>query len=93
MEKKIPAVVLLASLTGEVLLPSRHEHLLPPHTEIAINLPAPTTVSPISASGGTGRAMSATLTFTPNEQTLPPQPHAEAGNGGRAKSLVASITS
>jgi hypothetical protein len=107
VDKKIPAVVLLASLTGEVVLPSRHEHLLPPHNEVGVNLPAPTTVSPISASGGTGGAMSATLTFIPNEYTLPPQLHTEvnvsaqmttgsplsAGGAGRAKSLVASITS
>jgi hypothetical protein len=54
MNKKIPAAVLLASLTGEAILSMRHDSALAPqpHIETEMHIPAPTNVVPISASGG-----------------------------------------
>ena len=68
MNKKIPAAVLLASLSGEAILTMRHDSALAPqpHVETVMHIPAPTNAVPISASGG-GRAVSATLTYTLNE--------------------------
>jgi hypothetical protein len=78
MDKKIPTLVLLASLTSEAILSARHESTLAshPHTEPNVQLSTPNSASPISASGG-GRAVSATLTYTPVEVSLPPREHVE----------------
>jgi hypothetical protein len=53
-KKKVLPVVLVASITGETLLPMRHSDTLAPqpHTELEITVPFATTLSPVSASGG-----------------------------------------
>jgi len=54
--KKVLPVFLVASITGETLLSVRHSDTLAPqpHTEVEIAVPLASTVSPGSASGGTG---------------------------------------
>lgn len=55
-KKKVLPAVLVASITGEALLPMRHcDTLAPqPHSEVEIAVPFATTASSVSASGGAG---------------------------------------
>jgi hypothetical protein len=89
MDKKIPALVVLAAFTTEAVLSEHHHDAThsQPHTENdakpAKNLPVAT------MSGGTGRAVSATLTLTPNEDRLSAQPHIEPiGGAGHVTDFV-----
>jgi hypothetical protein len=82
MDKKIPALVVLAAFTTEAVLSEHHHDAMhsQPHTENdtkpAKDLPAAT------MSGGTGGATSATGVLTANEDRLSAQPHIEPTSGG-----------
>jgi hypothetical protein len=77
MDKKIPAVVLLASLTGEAVLLGRHEDVLSsqPHTETVTQVPSAAPLS--TAAGGGGGGASFTLKLTPNDEPLSTTLHTE----------------
>jgi hypothetical protein len=76
MSKKIPAAIVLAALATEIVFNEHHDQMhQPPHTEIDVKLPVQI-VAAANASGA-GRAMSATVTITPNDAALTAQPHIE----------------
>jgi hypothetical protein len=81
MDKKIPALVVLAAFTTDAVL-SEHHHdptHSQPHTE---NDAKPAQDNPVATmSGGTGGATSATGVLTPNEDRLSAQPHIEPTSG------------
>jgi hypothetical protein len=79
MDKKIPAVVVRAALTTEIVLGEHHEHpaLVPQqHVETDIKPPAGI-VDKAKSSGGGGVAVSASDVLTSNDRSLPAQPHIE----------------
>jgi hypothetical protein len=79
MEKKIPALVVLAALTTEAILVERHhDGVQPPHIETDVKTPVETiTAANASGASGAGRAASASLTLTPNDDSHRIQPHIE----------------
>ena len=93
MNKKPIVLAVLASVTAETILSARHESTLvsQPHTEPDVHLTIPTTVSPISASGS-GGAMSATLTYKPNELAIPPREHVEVNVSAQMESSASSAS-
>jgi hypothetical protein len=77
MDKKIPAIIVLAALGSEVVFNEHHEPAVnQPHVATDIKPPIET-VSETKASGPAG-ANSATLTITPNKEA-PIPPHIEGG--------------
>jgi hypothetical protein len=70
MGRKIPAIVVLAAFTTEVVAGELQHDVThsQPHTETGVNCPANMPIATMS--GGPGRAMSATLTLTPTEDRL-----------------------
>jgi hypothetical protein len=80
MDRKIPAIVVLAALTTEVVADELHHAIhSQPHVETGVNAPANSPTATMS--GGPGRAVSATGTLTPNEDRLAAQPHIEPNSG------------
>jgi hypothetical protein len=81
MDKKVPALVVLAAFTTEAVLSEHHHDAThsQPHTG---NNAKPAKDIPVATmSGVTGRARSATLTITPNDDRLSAQPHIEPTSG------------
>jgi hypothetical protein len=79
---KVLPIVLAASISAEAVLSMRHnDGVEPQHTESAVKPPSKIAVT-AKSSGGTGRAVSATLTISPREAVLPEQPHVEPIGGG-----------
>ena len=79
MEKKIPALVVLAALTTEAILVERHhDGVQPPHIETDVKSPVET-ITTVNANGGsgTGPAVSATGVLTANDDSDRIQPHIE----------------
>jgi hypothetical protein len=90
MDKKIPALLVLAAFTTEAVLSEHHHDAThsQPHTEDNDAKPAKD-IPVATMSGGAGRARSATLTITPNEDWL--QPHFEPiGRVGHVTDFVLS---
>jgi hypothetical protein len=81
MDKKIPALVVLAAFTTEAILSEHHHDAThsQPHTENDAKPPKDIPVAMMS--GGTGRAVSATLALTPEKDRLAAQPHIEPIGG------------
>ena len=80
---KVLPIVLAASISAEAVLSMRHKDgVEPQHTESAVKPPSKIAVT-AKSSGGTGRAVSATLTISPHEAVLPEQPHLEPAGGGQ----------
>jgi hypothetical protein len=79
---KVLPIVLAASISSEAVLSMRHhDGVEPQHTESGVKQPSNITAT-VKSSGGTGRAVSATLTISPREAVLPEQPHVEPIGGG-----------
>jgi hypothetical protein len=79
MDKKIPAIVVLAALTTEIVLGEHHEHsaLVPQeHVETGVKPPA-VIVDKAKSSGGGGVAVSASGVLTANDHSPLAQPHIE----------------
>jgi hypothetical protein len=79
MEKKIPALVVLAALTTEAILVERHhDGVQPPHIETDVKLPVET-ITTANAGGGSGAgpAVSATGVLSSNDHSHRIQPHIE----------------
>jgi len=76
-------IVLAASISTEAVLSMRHhDGIEPRHTESDVKPPPNVTLTAKSSgAGGTGRAVSATLTISPREAVLPEQPHVEPAGG------------
>jgi hypothetical protein len=82
MDKKIPALVVLAAFTTEAVLNDKNPK---PHTE---NVVAPPANKPVTMSSGAPRARSAKLSITPNEDKRSAEPHIErSGDGPSATDL------
>ena len=65
MEKKIPALVVLAALTTEAILVERHhDGVQPPHIETDVKLPVEMITTNASGASGVGPAVSATLVLS-----------------------------
>jgi len=79
MEKKIPALVVLAAITTEAILVERHhDGVQPPHIETDVKTPSETiTTANASGASGAGRAVSATGVLTSNDDSDRIQPHIE----------------
>ena len=83
MDKKIPAIVVLAALTTEIVLGEYHEHsaLAPQHVETEVKPPAVVVHKAKSSSAG-GTAVSASGVLTSNDHSAPVQPHIEPPGSG-----------
>jgi hypothetical protein len=80
---KVLPIVLAASISTEAVLSMRHhDGVEPQHTETSVKPPSNITAT-VKSSGGTGRAVSATLAISPHEALLPEQPHIEPAGGGQ----------
>jgi hypothetical protein len=81
---KVLPIVLAASISTEAVLSMRHhDGVEPQHTESGVKPPSKIAVT-AKSSGGTGRAVSATLTITPRKAVLLEQLHVEPAGGGNS---------
>jgi hypothetical protein len=89
MSKKIPAAVVLAALATEIVFNEHHDQMhQPPHTEIG-EVKAPVENIAATNASGSGRAISATLTITPDDSaSLTAQPHIEPPSPPPATDLM-----
>ncbi len=71
---KVLPIVLAASISTEAVLSTRHN-------DGSVVKPPSNITATVKSSGGTGRAVSATLAITPRKAVLPEQPHVESAGG------------